>query len=471
MEKMKLIAAIMIIGLISCKKDEKYLNGTTGIKSNRAGTVAIPVNNGSQLEFTDLTHFLDWQDYLDVEVDNPLNTDIDSLLAVVEFNDLGNFYSLRQEILVRNGLDDPTAEFFSEEIDAMFACDFVIDDVLKSCLNKDHEVRIGDSIYIYFSENILLAIHHSNTSDLTKLRDVEKCDDKIEISLLNPSITVISGTNRTVGGPSGLCTHTIFVKEGSDSLKYKYHYYPYWGSENVDCEVYKKKFVYTIRYNKYLDASETTSGYDSLVKEFEFVDIQSVSINFGDGNSAPLSATSSKIYTGFHTYSVLGTYFAKGTSTFKDELDSTHTFSGDICDEETVYVRDQVCAFFNSHEQGSEENNGWKMSYNIWVKVKTIKYSQLGCWTRAWKQKSNGKWRHKRTMMQAYSKGVFRDDNCFIKVNPESINKNRSRRKMTAKSKKHRRPYKYDIANGECFSIHALSNRGISHIKVLTPCD
>lgn len=470
MEKMKLIAAIMIIGLISCKKDEKYLNGTTGIKSNRVGTVAIPVNNGSQLEFTDLTHFLDWQDYLDEEVDNPLNTDIDSLLAVVEFNDLGNFYSLRKEILVRNGLDDPTAEFFSEEIDAMFACDFVIDDVLKSCLNKDHEVRIGDSIYIYFSENILLAIHHSNTSDLTKLRDVEKCDDKIDILLLNDAVTVISGTNRIAGGFNGACTHTVIVEEGSDSLNYKYVYYPLWKVEKSPCNVYEKVFEYTIQYDKFLDASETHSGLDSLIlpTESQLVTVQSGSISFGDGNSKLFSSSGEKMIIS-HTYATLGTYLATATGTFTDIDSNIHTFNGDTCDAETVEVSDISCVYYNAHQQGSEENNGRKMSYNIWIK--NGKNPQLGCWTRAWKKNSRGKWKHKRTMMQAYTKGKFRESNCVIIHDPESINKNRSRRKMVAKSKRYKGWVAWNIANGECISIHSLANRGISYVNVLNPCN
>tara|TARA_B110001469_G_C9642189_1_gene323261 strand:+ start:566 stop:1945 length:1380 start_codon:yes stop_codon:yes gene_type:complete len=459
MRKIKLVTAILLIGLVNCKKEEKISAETSSVLSSRIGGGA-PTNSGDILEFNNQRNYEDWIDYLDAAMEDPLNSDSDSLLEIIELN-LQNFYSLRQEVIVRNGLDDPNAEFFSEEIDNMFACDFVVDDAMKSTLNQYNEVIIGDSLYIHFGENILIRMYKNEHELQSELREIDKCTGGLPNSYYTNSKVFIYGSNYT----RGTCIHEIDTTE--DGKKYKYVYKAFMNFENKDCEAFEKAIFYSVKYDKYLDSSETSSGYDSLVVQKEEQELTSCSFYFGDGNSTTRNNT--KYSSVIHTYGSTGTFAVKGESVFTDALGNTVQFQD--CISVPIIVSNSVCANFNKNQQGSEENGRWKMSYNIWIKVKGNYTLQQGCWTRAWYQRSNGKWRHKRTMMQAYTKGIFRDANCTAIDYPESINKQRCRRKMNAKSRKHTNVNgQYDISNGDCFSVHSLINRGINYTNVLKPC-
>ena len=194
----KLTLITGIIFFLSCKKEDIKSPTRVLTESNTLIPANKPTNKGGILHFKSWLQYDNYIHDLEIELDLPTTTDIDSTLFFIEKIDLNNFYSLRQKINIDNGLTtsdlwiDESASFSSEDIDNMFLCDYIGDDIEKSILNIFSEVLIGDSLFIYFSANILLKMHYSETSLRDLIREIEKCSDQLDPVLVDSRITIIS---------------------------------------------------------------------------------------------------------------------------------------------------------------------------------------------------------------------------------------------------------------------------------------
>lgn len=268
--------AISLIAIVSCKKDEKFINNPSGsVTPSMTIAQGAPSNNGEQLEFNDQQHYDDWIDYLDNTMDDPLTTDEDSTLFFIEQNELVNFHSLRQQFNIDNGLAtvgnwiDEDAEFFEEEIDNMFACDFISDDAIKSTLNEHHEVIIGSNLIVFFEENVTLSIDKNETDLIEEIRELEKCGDELPAKYYTePKVIIINGsTNRAT------CQYQIDANE-SGTL-YRYSYRAVFKKAPVNCEPFERKFAYSgLRTNMPTSngwfLQYAASGYKYKIRERQY---------------------------------------------------------------------------------------------------------------------------------------------------------------------------------------------------------
>jgi hypothetical protein len=448
---------ISLISFYGCKKEIEPKNGNPTMEPSLLNLSNLPAVNGDRLEFNDKEQFYSFIEDLNDELDLPTNTEDDSTLFFIEQNELGGFYSLRQYLNIKNGITvegqwiDELADFHSEEIDNMFSCDFVNDDALKTVLNRYNEVRIGDTIIVYYSLNITLKIHHSESEIIDEIREIDKCNDLLVPTLLNPKIIVITPTSSRVSG----CRHNVPVSAS------QYSYYQRAKLRPTSCNPYKK----TITIENILEISNHLGERTDTYKSFS-----NVTIKWGDGATQSFNNVEALVLT--HTYATAGNYNVEVDGTFTDINRATVNLFD--CLTLPIEVNpNKICRNLSTQLQNSKENNAktWKMSYKYWVKVTDIKWPRIGSWTRAWKKKRNGKWKHKRTSIETYAQGKFKTSACNIEEEPSKYRK-RITRKMRVWSNRwdSQGDNYFAYGNNECYSTNRLVTEGISESLYVTPC-
>ena len=455
MKKLKLVTAILLIALVNCTKEEKFLSGSNSGSPSMTIPQGIPMNNGTQLEFNDQEHFEDWLDYLQNELDQPSNTDDDTLLANIELNELGGFNSLRNSILISSGLIDPDFELDLENFENYKPCDLIGDDVLKSVLNENHEYIIGDMLWVIFPGGHIVGVDRHDSQAINMLSDIDKCSIDIE-----KFSGIFSDTRFTysMSTPEGDVTEEDDIYCG---------YYPV-GITNqfaIEIDVPKRLAVTTMKY-QFKNSLNLFWPAENKWKPVKDVGIISAMIDMGDGNPA-FSFNQNEAFT--HTYLTAGTKAIQVTYTFYDLDENVSTTSCTIELEVTLTGCYYLNDFNLPKNKRSNTSNTWFLEYGVFAnKINTSGERRAGSWVVGWKWKNSNKYKRKRTKLKTHLYGAERDVVCV--PNTYFINLLRissiKRRKIT----KGKRDSYVKYNQGNLRSIHELTQEGVLKEDVFSVC-
>ena len=461
--KLNLLVALLCI-ISSCTKDD-ILTEETSIdnkvfKSNNAN---MPYVENGILFFNSKDHVNDYYNYLDEMINTKLaeldainnpqdETDVDDILDQYEAQ-FGGFTSYRK---LFNQLHNFKEQGHSKnEIMEVFENDYVAG-YEKSYVNTNLELGIGNKIYVYHSQDIIIAFDKNNQELLSELRTIEKGTGDLPTTILmeyEQEIQLISNNN-IIETKMHLVVDCGLSYDSAPIL------------QNLDCDVYNKGIGMSLQEEiKDYECNEILSymGYSDA--------FANITINWGDGSTnttTTFSTFSNQLL--WHTYTSMGTYNATVTITFIDADGNLQTMSDPV----TVVVAD-ACAETNGTVSGTVNDGSWMLVGTLTVsngffganriegKTLAFKSCGSGCWTMESK-------RSRKPYNKVYIRGTFRDSNCAYKSFKEGSGiSNHANEKTKIKTKYWKR---YDHSNGDVRSEHRVI-KGASSLAldlVYNPC-
>jgi hypothetical protein len=212
----------------------------------------MPEIEGGILFFDDTTQMRNYALALDHLLEDTL-LEMDELLDIVE-QQFSGFVSYRTWF--NETYDWLEGAFSTQEIIELSEREFVNDEVLKTILNEDRFVGIGEKVYYYHSRDVIIAVNKTNQ---LRIGQMEVIPDNYDVfgygSMFLGDTTVDLISYKYVQG-SGNYAHV----EVNDSLSYEST--PL--GENVDCSIFEKLYRVGI-YETWADsvgAFATTEAYD-----------------------------------------------------------------------------------------------------------------------------------------------------------------------------------------------------------------
>ncbi len=264
-----------LLFMTSCQK-ELLTNSSISTRSP-----VDPDEYDGMLWFDDFDHLDSYYDHLDTLISNPAVFDLDSMLELYESN--FSYTSLRSVLYVDG--------FESGKSPVTTVC--VVDDVRRSILNDEFELRIGDSIYVVYSINQTFSFPYTMTNVVDRFRDADKggLDDTFPWDLYTNGVTLISPTKvLAVGQVSSIINPPIILRSPPFELEVL--------ASDVECEPRQKRIETNVKDEGNIFAPNTTWS--------------TLTIDFGEGNG-PETITNHGSF--IHTYQSDGDFEITGVGT------------------------------------------------------------------------------------------------------------------------------------------------------------
>ena len=454
------LVAIMLVLFASCSHDDEVQredNAAVALKNQSANAQMPYVENGI-LFFNDRSHIDQYYEYLDEmihtkqeeAINNQANATVDAILDQFE-SQFGGFTSFRKRY--NQQYDWERRRYSKQEILSILEST-VIKGMEQSYFNSDHELGIGNKVYIYHSKDIVIEVPKNRQDIIDDIKNLPKGTNTIPAVLLTgeyQEINIISDTME-MGTKMHLQVDMNLSYDSTPIL------------ENKNCDVYEKALGMTLIENILDEEDNTTS---SLEYTYEFANI---TIDWGDGSTPTVSSYST--HSGeliWHTYTSMGTYTATVTIGFYD-LNGVYQVMSDPI---TVIVAD-ACTDANGTVVDSVSDSQWLLVGQLTVSNGFFGANRIEGRSDAYK-KDGSSWvranrrRHK-PYLKVYVSGKFRDNNCVQKAHKEgTAQSTHANTKIKIKTKIWGR---YDHSNGDVYSEHRLQ-KGSTYLSldlVYNPC-
>jgi len=225
--------------------------------------VYMPQLENNILFFEDSTQIRLFYDEI-VELSDRSNKELDLLLNGIEAQ-FNGFVSYRTWF--NNQYDWLNGAFASKEIERISKLDFMNDEIIKTFFNENRFIGIGDSVYYYHNQNVVVSAKKNYNRGILALSALPADYDVYgtgSIVLSDTALRAYSELYESGSGPKGVAIVT-------DSLRYVSS--PY--KQNVNCNVHTK--LLRLEVTEYFT---NTSGNTILEP---YYNNGTLSINWGDG--------------------------------------------------------------------------------------------------------------------------------------------------------------------------------------------
>lgn len=376
--------------------------------------------------------------------------DVNDLLDNIEESFAG-YESFRT--FFNNKYDFENGEFQKEQITRIEEEDFLSDEILKTLLNKDRLVGLGNEIIYFHNETQKVRIQKSDIDALLTLQSIND-DDDLFLMNLDSKYEIEAPLVQTSKYEKGFVIISGKKYETSPQV------------ENVNCSIYEKRLRILFSECTWDQVPQdwdctVLSGLDLISFPYSI----QLTIDWGDGS--PLETISD--YTcGYvnHVYPTQGVYYPTTTFSFSSAVieDGNGTTGNSI-----VMNVSTSCQENPYHTYGNTFSNDWILTSKLWYKINMFG-TKIGAYSHAWKKQNNGYWKRKKATLHTKVMGDFRNDDCDIALQKQG-QKTKTRKKV--QKTKSSVITDYDIYNGDVRSIHWLSKGSIYIYKelVLNPCN
>lgn len=402
---------------------------------------SMPSQEHDILFFEDTAHLHNFYESIDYFTRQDTNQEIDEILDLLEaqfegFVSFRTWFNERYNVL--------SGEFTVQEVEEIYSSDFINDIIIKTILNENREVGIGDSIYYFHGLNKTLAIDKDNSSALQVLRDIDD-DEEVIVPTYTES--------------KDITIHSLGYNQSKDQVEVGAltKYVSSRQALPLPCNVYKKEFYVNIL--KYTRTSTTSSWVSQGNLNGD------LSIDWGDGTSSThinhYGSSSQKLY---HTYANTGNYLISSVFTF---IDGGNT----IILEDTISITVLgACTNANNEMAGPTQISGdWMMISKLWINNNFFG-NHIGALTHSYKKNSNGSWSLSKAQIKVTVSGIFRDSNCGGNETKNGSKENNNDKKI--QEVKTKLFGKYYISNGDIQSTHRLIKGSTTLYTeiILNPC-
>lgn len=219
--------------------------------------------------------------------------------------------------------DDSLTEYLTEA--EIIGTDWLKDDIRKSLLNEYSEIQVGDSVYVYISENTIYRASVNHAEAINSLRIFQKGDDDqiAKSTLAMDGVDLISQKYEVMN----------FRKRGNFVNCY-YDEYLYYSFEECNPNIAHFHLEGSI------DADWNGSDFHSSISYIE------VHLDYGDGTTQTISGTNPE-WT--HEYPGEGEYQLQATVTYSDLCNQGQeiTINLEPENDDIIYISDVSCCGLN----------------------------------------------------------------------------------------------------------------------------
>lgn len=411
-------------------------------------SVSNPILSNDILFFDDREHVNEFHDYLEELVNNS-NNDQFELLDSIEGLFIG-YESHRTDFEDQHNLQ--TGSFSSQELETIIESDFVRDEVLKTMLNHNRMIGIGDSVYFWRQENVILSFLATKTNLISSLAATPDSVDIYGKEGLLDLIGDAQDVNVWWPGHYGPPVGDRAVLVVSEDLSYESQ--PI--LQNYNCEVYKKALMVQLNETFF-------DGYYSSYTIYDLEESATLTILWDDDDSTIIENYDGQWIE--HTYGDLGDYYPITKLEFFDRNGD----SRELRDTSGVGFKVKfACTEDDLHIVQYAISGSYQMVSELFVQHNWI-FHQIGGRTSFYENNGSG-FERERCDLYAKVNGTFRDNDCTIKETKEEYKLKRLRYDVQADKTK---TFKnYDVMNGDVFSRHYCVKGGLflEVNLVLNPC-
>lgn len=398
--------------------------------------------------FQSQKHFLEVYDLTMNYIESTNDNSEKKMLKKIE-KAFPNYFSFNK--FYNDKYDFKNIGYTSDEVTKIEKEDFINDEIIKTFLNKDKFVVLGDSLYYYYDKDLILSLNFKSLNNevkqsyLSKLRIVESNKINLNISLWDNKDVIFFDEQvvylSNVYG-KGKVKSSGYEGTPGASDKYKTHL----NVTNVyDCVPHKRGVVINTGFQEWIPPTTDANG-NPVAGFYATEEAYDVSlsgtvfkVNWGDGS--PIEIFNNYNYERrTHVYATIGDYTVITTLIFETFLGTQLSLS----DSYTFHVTDEVCTEANDEEYGSQESGIWKLTAKNWVKHNTFG-NHVGAYTHSWKLTGSG-WKRKISHIFVEIDGNFRNDNCIISDNKHGDDDENQERVDKVKTKIFK---KYSRVSGE----------------------
>ena len=342
-----------------------------------------------------------------------------------------------------------------------FAEEYILVDLRSSMLNEYAEVQVGETVYVYYTEDMVFQIPANDELSIENFRAIKKRNgNEIPVEILNNGIGLVSNS-------AGLSWHTAqeeIIDSDKTSGTSSYSVYTYslpLSFNNVNCSIFDKKLDFFLQ--------RTEIEYENgVAKPPKFKAIKAdFTIDYKDGNT---DSFSSKYYVSVtHTFAMMGTFKPEVTVTFSDP--DALIFNGSATATYSDIIVASACNQTNQSYNPWVYSNNKAMESKIWFKNDFFG-THAGARTISYKRKSNGNHVRERAYVYAEINATFRNNNCQALTNKRNTKDCNNCKDKTSRVNSILNYDRKDISNGDIFSEHEIRNDGviIKRTYVLNPC-
>lgn len=369
--------------------------------------------------FQSQKHFLEVYDltlnYIETTNDNSEKKMLKKIEKVFpNYNSFNKFFN--------NKYDFTNIGYTSDEVTKIEKEDFINDEIIKTFLNNDKLVVMGDSLYYYYDKDLILSMNFKSLNNevkqnyITKLRTIESNKINLNLSLwedrdvflFDEQVVYLSnvygkGKNKSTG----------YEGTPGESDRYNTHLNV---TNVINCLPFRRAVVINTGTQEWIPPTTNANGIpvDGFYATEEAYDVSTtgatLKINWGDGS--PIEIYNNYNYERrFHNYATIGDYTVTTTLIFETALGTELTLS----DSYTFHVTGELCTENNEEEYGSNESGIWKLTAKNWVKHNAFG-NHVGAYTHSWKLTGSG-WKRKISHIFVEIDGNFRNDACIVSDN------------------------------------------------------
>ncbi|MCR9171938.1 MAG: hypothetical protein NXI10_05570 [bacterium] len=424
------------------------------LESSNSGNFVIPLDNApdiymGMLVFEDVEHCETYYNDMREFVDDTLGDADDKLNAFEEYFE--GYQSYRTYF--NNKYDFENMTYDNDHIQLIEEEDFLNDEVVKTLVNLDRMVIIGDSVLYYHDFHTEVYCHIDDNESITAMIEFPDEGDVFT----EPFDALAHRKGIRVHTPLVITSQTKDSNEQPEAWKVTSSL----RVQNEECEPLRRKVsIHLEHFNWVPQANDWNGGVNYWLENPNTV--VDLTIDWGDGNIEHINQYEGEWIT--HDYAATGNYTVSTTT------DVSYSGHGILNDSKSFDVTSVSCTQQDAQKWGQTQSGAWKITTKLWLNDNSWG-NHYGAYTHAWKHQGGSEWKRQKTHLRTIIDGTLRNDSCqptnAVYGEKDRLN-NKKVEKVKTKLFNH-----YDIANYDIKSVHLLwdGNTHINYSYHLTPCN
>lgn len=323
------------------------------------------------------------------------------------------------------------------QLAALYAEDFIADEIKKTFLNKNKLVGVGDSVYYFHTINQIYRVAKENRTVLGLFEKLEQEDDPFDPASATfehmLEVDVMAGS--TAGGTRGAVSVDT---ESEDSCWYvtRLRY-----RNDFMCDPYSKGFgIHVVEYFK-----PDGGPIDSMLY---WEGGMTMEVDWGDDVTETIDGYDGEFVN--HTYPEYGYYNPQTQLTFTDRYGNEQTIRDGTEAEggfDIEFDVDVACGNTDAIDYEYDNEGGYQIVGRVWIN-NNILGSHIGSFTHLYKWQADGSLQLEKSTLFTDVKGTFLDRYCDFKTAKYGDKLRKKRRKIQKVKSKVFKYYRYDAIYG-----------------------
>ncbi len=357
-------------------------------------------------------------------------------------------------------------EFTEKELDRIYDKEFVPDDIIKSFLNENQLVGVGDKVYLFYGLNMHVAVDKTDLAAIKKLEALPRDGDIRKISSLISKEPTADTFTFIGGGGKGVYPYKSYFNVNGD-LGFETSI----TTEKIECEAGGRELAV------YVDKIETNDQGVQERSEYDDDADGTLYINWGDGSPQEVIEN----YAGefiTHYYPETGEIYEPTTRLvfFITEEFSSNEIQVTLADGNipggfpVTFTTDLACTDdTNGYNWYDATSENLKLRYKLWHE-QTPLTTRIGSYSESYR-KVGGNWKKRKAEIKTSVSGIFRESDCTYREEKHAAH-NANRKKIQKTKSKGLFKF-YSVSNGEINSYHRLIKNGTTIVRELElyPCN